>query len=100
MDGVARELGTPLAPTRPFFQSPRLFARLSTIHQAFANEATMLERESELATCLRLTLEEGCAAAPLKVGKEHRAVRLARAYLEEHFARSLSGTFSAKCSSR
>lgn len=94
LDEAARELrGDARAPDlRLFVRDPLLAAELARFHAALLDGSTALERQTRLALALKLILTravEDEGAAPARVD-DPAAVRRAREYLDEHWARDIS----------
>lgn len=91
VERAAEELG--LSPARPNLRVAQLdgaplFRHFEALHGCLERHASVLERQTRLATCLRLLLEQ-CAETPgrpLRARSDGPAVARARAFLEEHVA--------------
>lgn len=70
---------------------PRVFHSLVSLHRAVEEGATVLERDSRLAECVRHLLTS-CAERPamMPTGRETAAVRRARDHLHERWAEGVS----------
>jgi AraC-like DNA-binding protein len=81
----------------PFFPDPIIFdedvtARFRALHRALETQAATLERETLLLGLLTrlVTRHAEARTTTPPVGPERRAVRLAREYVSEHYARNVS----------
>jgi AraC-like DNA-binding protein len=90
--GIAERSWHTYFSSTPIIYDQELAHLLHRLHSALAEGATLLERESHLLqTCAHL-LSHYAEYPPVSrpVGKEPQAVRLAREYIEAHFARNIS----------
>lgn len=83
--------------TLPFFKEVRvdhLWATnmISSLHQALLDGAGMLESESRILSTMTQLIKHyaGMSSSEHPPGKEKRAIRQARQFIEEHFARNVT----------
>jgi AraC-like DNA-binding protein len=71
---------------------PELFPAFAELHRSVERPATVLERQSRLADCLRLLLANCSESSPISRSSSfgHPAVRRARAFIEEHAAEKIT----------
>lgn len=95
--GAASALGTPSPPHLAVAQlhartHPALWHALAALHGSLERPATPLDRQSRLATAVRLLLEHGAerGARAASTPTSPPVVRRARAFIEEHAAAALT----------
>jgi hypothetical protein len=89
---AGRENGEPFLP-EPVATDGDLVAEFLGLHLALEGSAEKLERDSRLLMALARLVERRAERAPLRrrgFGRERRAVRLAREYLEDNLAENVS----------
>ncbi|MBB6098681.1 AraC-like DNA-binding protein [Deinobacterium chartae] len=93
LERVARELGLRNAPyfPDPVMNDPLLYRELAALHRDLEGPLSPLEREGRaLAAFSRLLLRQARGVRPPPAAVDSGAVRVARDYLEAHYARGVT----------